>query len=223
MTNKDWNELKANDSWAIFKIMAEFVEGYDKMGSIGPCVSVFGSARTDVNNPYYLKAVETSKLLVEAGFGVITGGGPGIMEAGNKGAVEGKGVSVGLNIDLPFEQSSNQYVTHPVNFDYFFVRKVMFVKYTQGFITFPGGFGTLDELFEAITLIQTKKIDRKPIILFGSEYWNGMVDWIKSTMLEKEGNISKEDMDLIKITDDPAEAVSLINSFYESHPLRPNF
>ncbi len=223
MTEKDWNEIRTNDSWAIFKIMSEFVEGYEKMARIGPCVSVFGSARTKPDNPYYEKAVETSRLLVESGYGVITGGGPGIMEAGNKGAVEGKGKSVGLNIVLPFEQSCNQYVNHPVDFDYFFVRKVMFVKYTQGFITFPGGFGTLDELFEALTLMQTKKIDMKPVVLFGTEYWKGMVGWIEEAMLNMEGNISLKDMDLLRMTDDPEEAVKYINDFYESHPLRPNF
>jgi len=223
MTEKDWNEIRTNDSWAIFKIMSEFVEGYEKMARIGPCVSVFGSARTKPENPYYQKAVETSRLLVESGYGVITGGGPGIMEAGNKGADEVDGKSVGLNIVLPFEQSGNQYVNHPVDFDYFFVRKVMFVKYTQGFITFPGGFGTLDELFEALTLIQTKKIDPKPVVLFGKSYWQGLVDWIEESMLNAEGNISPKDMDLILMTDDPVEAVEHINNFYESHPLRPNF
>jgi uncharacterized protein (TIGR00730 family) len=223
MTEKDWNEIRSNDSWAIFKIMSEFVEGYEKMARIGPCVSVFGSARTDVENPYYQKAVETSRLLVQSGYGVITGGGPGIMEAGNKGATEGNGKSVGLNIVLPFEQSTNLYVNHPVDFDYFFVRKVMFVKYAQGFITFPGGFGTLDELFEALTLMQTKKIDYKPVVLFGKAYWSGMVDWIEKIMLNAESNISLKDMDLLRMTDDPQEAVNFINNFYESHPLRPNF
>jgi uncharacterized protein (TIGR00730 family) len=203
--------------------MSEFVEGYEKMARIGPCVSVFGSARTDVENPYYQKAVETSRLLVQSGYGVITGGGPGIMEAGNKGATEGNGKSVGLNIVLPFEQSTNLYVNHPVDFDYFFVRKVMFVKYAQGFITFPGGFGTLDELFEALTLMQTKKIDYKPVVLFGKAYWSGMVDWIEKIMLNAESNISLKDMDLLRMTDDPQEAVNFINNFYESHPLRPNF
>ncbi len=223
MTEKDWNEIRTNDSWAIFKIMSEFVEGYEKMARIGPCVSVFGSARTSVDNPYYEKAVETSRLLVQSGYGVITGGGPGIMEAGNKGATEGNGKSVGLNIVLPFEQSTNLYVNHPVDFDYFFVRKVMFVKYAQGFITFPGGFGTLDELFEALTLMQTKKIDYKPVVLFGKAYWSGMVDWIEKIMLNAEGNINVKDMDLLRMTDDPQEAVNFINNFYESHPLRPNF
>lgn len=223
MTEKDWNEIRTNDSWAIFKIMSEFVEGYEKMARIGPCVSVFGSARTKPDNPYYEKAVKTSRLLVESGYGVITGGGPGIMEAGNKGAAEGKGRSVGLNIVLPFEQSGNKYVNHPVDFDYFFVRKVMFVKYTQGFITFPGGFGTLDELFEALTLMQTKKIDMKPVVLFGTEYWKGMVEWVENAMLKLEGNISLKDMDLLKMTDSPEEAVKFINDFYEHNPLRPNF
>jgi uncharacterized protein (TIGR00730 family) len=220
---KNWNEIRTNDSWAIFKIMAEFVTGYEKMAKIGPCVSVFGSARTKTDNPYYDDAVKTSELLVNSGYGVITGGGPGIMEAGNKGAHQVGGKSVGLNIVLPFEQSCNQYVNHPVDFDYFFVRKVMFVKYTQALITFPGGFGTLDELFEVLTLIQTKKIEKKPVILFGTKYWGGLVDWIKSTMLEKEANINTEDLDLIKITDSPEEAIQMINDFYTNNPLRPSF
>jgi len=220
---KDWNEIRTNDSWAIFKIMAEFVEGYEKMARIGPCVSVFGSARTKIDNPYYTDAIKTSELLVNSGYGVITGGGPGIMEAGNKGADQIGGKSVGLNIVLPFEQSCNQYVNHPVDFDYFFVRKVMFVKYTQALITFPGGFGTLDELFEVLTLIQTKKIDKKPVILFGTKYWGGLIDWIKSTMLGQEGNINAADMDLIKMTDSPEEAIQMINDFYANHPLKPSF
>ncbi len=220
---KDWNEIRTNDSWAIFKIMAEFVEGYEKMARIGPCVSVFGSARTKTDNPYYQDAVKISELLVDSGYGVITGGGPGIMEAGNKGADQVGGRSVGLNIVLPFEQSCNQYVNHPVDFDYFFVRKVMFVKYTQALITFPGGFGTMDELFEVLTLIQTKKISKKPVILFGSKYWNGLVDWIKQTMLMEESNINAEDMDLIKVTDSAEEAISIINDFYKDHPLKPSF
>jgi uncharacterized protein (TIGR00730 family) len=220
---KNWNEIRTNDSWAIFKIMAEFVTGYEKMALIGPCVSVFGSARTKVDNPYYADAVKTSELLVNSGYGVITGGGPGIMEAGNKGADQIGGKSVGLNIVLPFEQSCNQYVNHPVDFDYFFVRKVMFVKYTQALITFPGGFGTLDELFEVLTLIQTKKIDKKPVILFGTKYWGGLIDWIKNTMLGEEANINAADMDLIQMTDSPEEAIQMINDFYKNNPLRPSF
>ncbi|MDG1174354.1 MAG: TIGR00730 family Rossman fold protein [Flavobacteriales bacterium] len=223
--NKEWNEIKTNDSWAIFKIMAEFVEGYDKMAKIGPCVSVFGSARTHEDNKYYKMAEEVSYLLTQNNYGVITGGGPGIMEAGNRGARRGAGVSVGLNIELPFEQSSNIYIDDDksIDFDYFFVRKVMFVKYAQGFITIPGGFGTLDELFEALTLIQTKKIAKFPIILMGSEYWSGMIDWIKDTMLIKEGNISPEDMDFMQIVDEPQAAVDIINEFYGNHKLKPNF
>ncbi len=223
--NKEWNEIKTNDSWAIFKIMAEFVEGYDKLAKIGPCVSVFGSARTKEDNKYYKMAEEVSYLLTQNNYGVITGGGPGIMEAGNRGARRGAGISVGLNIELPFEQSSNPYIDSDksIDFDYFFVRKVMFVKYAQGFIAIPGGFGTLDELFEALTLIQTKKIAKFPIILMGSEYWSGMVDWIKDTMLGEENNISPEDMDLMQIVDEPQEAIDIINEFYDNHKLKPNF
>lgn len=224
-TNKEWNEIKTNDSWAIFKIMAEFVEGYDKLARIGPCVSVFGSARTPEDNKYYKLAEEVSYLLTQNDYGVITGGGPGIMEAGNRGARRGAGISVGLNIELPFEQSANPYIDDDklINFEYFFVRKVMFVKYAQGFIALPGGFGTLDELFEALTLIQTKKIGVFPIILMGSEYWKGIIDWIKETMLGEEKNISPEDMDFIDIVDTPQEAVDIINEFYNKHKLQPNF
>ena len=223
--NKEWNEIKTNDSWAIFKIMAEFVEGYDKMAKIGPCVSVFGSARTHEDNKYYKMAEEVSYLLTQNNYGVITGGGPGIMEAGNRGARRGAGVSVGLNIELPFEQSSNIYIDDDksIDFDYFFVRKVMFVKYAQGFIAIPGGFGTLDELFEALTLIQTKKIAKFPIILMGSDYWAGMIDWIKETMLGKEQNISPEDMDFMQSVDEPQAAVDIINEFYGNNKLKPNF
>ena len=222
---KDWNEIKTNDSWAVFKIMSEFVEGYEKMSKIGPCVSVFGSARTKEDNKYYQLAEEVSYLLTQNNYGVITGGGPGIMEAGNRGARRGAGISVGLNIELPFEQSSNEYIDadKSIDFDYFFVRKVMFVKYAQGFIALPGGFGTLDELFEALTLIQTKKIGIFPIILMGSEYWKGMIHWIKQTMLGEENNISSEDMNFIQIVDTPQEAVDIINKFYNNNKLRPNF
>ena len=223
--NKEWNEIKTNDSWAIFKIMAEFVEGYDKLAKIGPCVSVFGSARTPEDNKYYKMAEEVSYLLTQNNYGVITGGGPGIMEAGNRGARRGAGISVGLNIELPFEQSSNPYIDEDklIDFEYFFVRKVMFVKYAQGFIALPGGFGTLDELFEALTLIQTKKIGKFPIILMGKEYWSGMIDWIVNTMLGEEKNISPEDMDLIQMVDTPQEAVDIINDFYNNNMLKPNF
>ncbi|MBL1278800.1 MAG: TIGR00730 family Rossman fold protein [Fluviicola sp.] len=222
---KDWNDIKINDSWAIFKIVAEFVEGYDRMAKIGPCVSVFGSARTKEENKYYQLGVEVSKLLAEGGYGVITGGGPGIMEAGNKGAQLGGGKSVGLNIDLPFEQNHNPYIDqkHNLEFDYFFVRKVMFVKYAQGFVVLPGGFGTLDELFEALTLIQTKKINQRPVVLIGKEYWTGLMDWIKSTMLEMENNVSAKDLELIKVVDTAQEAYAAIDEFYKHHELSPNF
>ena len=222
---KSWNAIKTADSWQIFKIMSEFVEGFDSMSKIGPCVSVFGSARTKPENQYYQIAEEIGYLLTQKGYGVITGGGPGIMEAANKGAKRGKGKSVGLNIELPFEQSHNEFIDNDklLNFDYFFVRKVMFVKYAQGFIVLPGGVGTLDELFEAITLIQTEKIGRFPIVLVGSSYWQGLLDWIKVTMLESEHNISPEDLDLFNIVDTPTEAVEIIEEFYKKYTLKPNF
>jgi uncharacterized protein (TIGR00730 family) len=222
---KDWNEIKTNDSWAVFKIMSEFVEGYERLAKMGPCVSIFGSARTKPNNPYYKTAEELAFQLTQNGYGVITGGGPGIMEAGNKGAQRGGGISVGLNIDLPFEQEANPFIDNDklLNFQYFFPRKVMFVKYAQGFIVLPGGFGTLDELFEAITLIQTKKIGKFPIILLGKSYWNGLIDWIKEVMLDQEANISKKDLNLLKIVDSPEEAVLEINKFYKKYSHKPNF
>ena len=222
---KGWNEIKTNDSWSVFKIMGEFVDGFEKLGQIGPCVSIFGSARTHKDDDYYKLATEIAEKIVELGFGIITGGGPGIMEAANKGAKRALGSSVGLNIDLPFEQSENPYIDDDksLDFDYFFVRKVMFMKYAQGFVVMPGGFGTLDELFEALTLIQTKKIGIFPIILMGSEYWKGMIHWIKQTMLGEENNISSEDMNFIQIVDTPQEAVDIINKFYNNNKLRPNF
>ena len=220
--DKSWNEIKTNDSWQIFKVMSEFVEGFEKLSKIGPCVSIFGSARTKVDNPYYLQAEEIAYMLTQKGYGVITGGGLGIMEAGNKGANRGKGKSVGLNIDLPFEQNSNEYIDKDklITFDYFFVRKVIFMKYAQGFIVMPGGVGTLDELFEAITLIQTQKIAPFPIVLVGSKYWSGLIDWIKDTMLGEEKNISPEDLDLFSIVDSSEEAV---DEFYSKYLLKPNF
>lgn len=221
---KDWNEVKSNDSWAIFKIMAEFVRGYEKMSKIGPSISVFGSARTQPHDKYYQKAVNISRMLSEHGYGVITGGGPGIMEAANKGAQEGEGQSIGLNIDLPFEQQGNSFIDHDSNlkFDYFFVRKVIFVKYSQGFVVLPGGFGTMDEMFESLTLIQTKKIVQKPVVLIGTQYWKGLMDWIKSTMLD-EGNIAGVDLDLFKVVDEEEEAVQFIDDFFKTHPFMPNF
>ncbi|MFQ3332574.1 MAG: hypothetical protein ACI84S_000581 [Thalassomonas sp.] len=222
---KNWNAIKTSDSWQIFKIMSEFVQGFETMSKIGPCVSVFGSARTKPDNKFYKQAEEIGYLLTQSGYGVISGGGPGIMEAANKGASRGEGKSVGLNIELPFEQSSNPYIDNDklINFDYFFVRKVMFVKYAQGFIVLPGGVGTLDELFEAITLIQTQKIGKFPIVLVGKAYWEGLMDWIKEVMLEREKNISIEDLDLINIVDTPVEAVDIINDFYQKYTLKPNF
>jgi len=222
---KNWNAIKTSDSWQIFKIMSEFVQGFETMSKIGPCVSVFGSARTKPDNKYYKQAEEVGYLLTQSGYGVISGGGPGIMEAANKGASRGEGKSVGLNIELPFEQSSNPYIDNDklINFDYFFVRKVMFVKYAQGFIVLPGGVGTLDELFEAITLIQTQKIGKFPIVLLGKTYWEGLLVWVKDVMLEKEKNISLEDLDLINVVDTPVEAVEIINAFYKKYTLKPNF
>ena len=225
LKQKTWNEIKTNDSWAIFKIMSEFVDGYEKLSRIGPCVSIFGSARTKPGEKYYKLAESIAFKLTQHGYGVITGGGPGIMEAGNKGAHRGGGVSVGLNIELPFEQNDNPFVDKDKNleFDYFFVRKVMFVKYAQGFVAMPGGFGTLDELFEAITLIQTNKIGKFPIVLVGTEYWGGMMEWIKATVLEKYKNASPKDIDLFSIVDTDDEVVEIINNFYNKHHLSPNF
>ncbi len=222
--SKGWNEIKTNDSWAIFKIMGEFVSGFEKMSVIGPCVSIFGSARVREGHPYYDLAVKISKKISEAGYGVITGGGPGIMEAGNKGAKLAGGTSVGLNIDLPFEQHDNPYIDEDksLDFDYFFVRKVMFVKYSQGFVVMPGGFGTLDEFFEALTLIQTHKIHTFPIILVGTDFWKGLLDWIKNTLV-KAGNISPKDLDLIKLVDTEDEVVEIIDAFYKGRTLSPNF
>ena len=223
--HKNWSEIKSENSWAIFKIMAEFVEGYEKLAKIGPCVTIFGSARTKPDHPYYILAEDIAYQLTQKGYGVITGGGPGIMEAGNKGAKRGKGSSAGLNIFLPFEQSSNPFIDYDklITFDYFFVRKVMFVKFSQGFIVLPGGFGTLDELFEALTLIQTKKIGKFPVVLVGKSYWQGLLDWIKSTVMEREKNIEPIDLNLLSVVDTPEEAVGAIDDFYNKYMLRPNF
>ena len=222
---KTWNEVKSNDSWAIFKIMSEFVNGFEKMAKIGPCVSIFGSARTSSDHKYYKLAEEIAYKLTKNGYGIITGGGPGIMEAGNKGAIKGGGISVGLNIDLPHEQESNAFIDPESNiyFDYFFVRKVMFVKYAQAFVVLPGGFGTLDELFESITLIQTHKIGKFPIVLVGKDFWEGLIDWIKNTMLKEFQNISPEDLDLFSVVDTSDEIVEVIDEFYRKYALKPNF
>jgi hypothetical protein len=222
---KDWSEIKVKDSWQIFKIMAEFVDAFEKLAKIGPCVSIFGSARTKPDNQYYQLAEDIAFKLTQKGYGVITGGGPGIMEAANKGANKGGGMSVGLNIELPFEQYSNPYidVDKLITFDYFFVRKVMFMKYAQGFIVLPGGFGTLDELFEALTLIQTKKVAAFPVILVGKEYWGGLIEWIKSSVLMKEKNINEIDLELLSLVDTAEEAVKNIEKFYSKYLHKPNF
>ena len=222
--NKNWNQIKTNDSWALFKIMSEFVEGYEKLSAIGPCISIFGSARTPEHHPTYKLTVNIAEAISKSGYGIISGGGPGIMEAANKGAQKGGGASVGLNINLPFEQYSNPYIDQDklIDFHYFFVRKVMFVKYAQGFIVMPGGVGTLDELFEAFTLIQTSKVAKFPIILVGTSYWSGLVDWLKNTLLI-EKNISPEDIDLIEIVDSAEEVMNCLDRFYSNNNFKPNF
>jgi len=222
---RTWAEIKTSDSWQIFKVMSEFVEGFEKMASIGPCVSIFGSARTKPGTPYYELAEEIAFRLTQNGYGVITGGGPGIMEAGNKGAKRGGGRSVGLNITLPHEQSSNPFIDNDklITFKHFFVRKVMFQKYAQGFIVLPGGFGTFDEFFESATLIQTGKIGRFPIVLVGKNFWKGLVDWITAVVLQEQQNISADDMELFTVVDTAEEAVAVIEKFYSKYLLSPNF
>ena len=221
---KYWNEIRTNDSWSLFKVMSEFVNGYEKLSSIGPCISIFGSARTKSNHPTYILTTEIAKAVSKLGYGVITGGGPGIMEAANKGANEVGGVSVGLNINLPMEQESNKYIDKDklIDFQYFFVRKVMFVKYAQGFIVMPGGVGTLDELFESFTLLQTSKINKFPIILVGRDYWKGLIDWIKEKLLG-QNNISSEDLKLFEVVDTVEEVIECLNRFYKIDNFKPNF
>lgn len=218
-----WSEMKGENSWTMFKVIAEFVDGYERLNKIGPCVSIFGSARTKPEHKYYKMSVDIAKLLVNEGYGIITGGGPGIMEAGNKGAMEAGGTSVGLNIELPFEQGHNPYIDVDKVFDfkYFFIRKVMFVKYAQALVVLPGGFGTMDELFEVLTLKQTSKVSPIPIILVGSEFWTGLKDWIKNVMCDQFANVSPADLDLMPITDDPNEVVQIINDFYAHESLKP--
>ena len=220
-----WNELKTKNSWMLFKIMSEFVEGFEKMGLHNPCISIFGSARTPNTHPNYKLASEIAQRIVGLGFGVITGGGPGIMEAANKGAQEAGGASVGLTIDLPFEENHNNYIDKDrmINFDYFFVRKVMFVKYAQAFVVLPGGFGTLDELMEAITLIQTSKIKKIPIILVGTSFWSGLIDWLKQTLLAQNNTISKGDLDLFSCVDTADEVIGLLKQYYSDTDTGPNF
>ena len=222
---KTWNEIHITDSWRVFKIISELVEGFEKLARIGPCVSNFGSARTTPDNKYYILAEDIAFRLTQKGYGIITGGGPGTMEAANRGARRGKGKSVGINIDLPFEQRPNPYIDSDklITFDHFFVRKVMFMKYAQGFIVLPGGFGTFDELFEAITLIQTRKIGKFPIILVGRKYWSGLIEWIKEQMLAEEHNIREEELNFFTLVDTSDEAVEAIVSFYSRYLLSPNF
>ncbi len=221
---KDWSDIKATDSWQIFRIMSEFVDGFERMARIGPCVSIFGSARTKPDNVYYKLADEIAFKLTLEGYGVISGGGPGIMEAANKGAKRGNGKSVGLNIELPFEQKPNEFIDHDksINFHYFFVRKTMFLKYSQGFIALPGGFGTMDELFEALTLVQTHKIGEFPVVLVGKKYWQGLIEWVKATMVA-EGNVNESDLDYFHVVDTADEAVKVITDFYSKYLLKPNF
>lgn len=224
-TEKEWNEIKSNDSWAVFKIMSEFVNGFENLSRIGPCVSIFGSARTKADHKYYQIADELAFQVCKKGYGVITGGGPGIMEAANRGASRAGGKSVGLNIVLPFEQNHNPYIDKDksLEFDYFFVRKLMFVKYAQGFVVLPGGFGTLDEFFEALTLIQTHKIGKFPIVLMSRSFWGGLIDWMKKVLLETNNNINEEDLELFYLADTVEEAVEHIDSFYSKYLLKPNF
>jgi hypothetical protein len=215
----------SKDSWSIFKIMSEFVEGFDALHRIGPCVSIYGSARTGPDTQVYKDAQRMASLLAESGYGVITGGGPGVMEAGNKGAQEAGGSSVGLNIELPFEQHDNPYIDRDksIDFDYFFVRKVMFVKYSQAFIVMPGGFGTLDELFEALTLVQTGKLKKRPIILYGSHFWGGLIEWFEKVLLTEFSTISENDPHLMNVVDSPEEALKIIAAYHANTPLKPNF
>ncbi len=221
---KNWSETISYDTWEIFKVMSEMVEGFEKLSRIGPCVSIFGSARTKESNLYYKQAEEIAYLLTKAGFGIITGGGPGIMEAANKGAHFAGGKSVGLNIDLPFEQNPNPFIDRNklINFNYFYVRKTMFMRYSMGFIALPGGFGTLDELTEAITLIQTHKLVKFPIVLVGRNYWKGLIDWVNTVVLNEQ-NISPADLDIFSVVDGAAEAVACITEFYKTYALKPNF
>ena len=224
MESENWIE-KSHDSWSVFKIMGELVEGYEKLSQLGPCVSIFGSARTKPDDKFYKDTVEISESIVKLGLGVITGGGPGIMEAANKGAQKAGGVSIGLNIDLPHEQMPNPFIDSDkvIDFDYFFVRKVMFVRYAQAFVVMPGGFGTLDEFFEAITLIQTLKIERFPVILYGSEFWSGCIDWIKNIVCKKFNNVSEDEMFLFEVVDSKNEIIQILKKFYDKKKFAPNF
>ena len=225
MNSQEWFKKRSHDSWSVFKVMGELVEGYERLSEIGPCISIFGSARTKPDNYYYKETIKISELIVSKGLGVITGGGPGIMEAANKGAQNAGGVSVGLNIELPFEQSHNEFIDSDkiIDFDYFFVRKVMFVRYAQAFVVMPGGFGTLDELFEAITLIQTNKIEKFPVILYGSDFWSGCIDWIREIVCKKFNNINPDEMLLFELVDSKEQIVNILKKFYNNKKYAPNF
>ena len=223
-TQKKWHDIKTEDSWHILKVVSELVEGFDTMAKIGPCVSIFGSARTKPDDENYKLTEEIAYKISNLGFGVISGGGPGIMEAANKGAMRAGGKSVGLTINLPFEKGGNEYIDYDklLTFNFFFVRKLMFIKYAQGFIVMPGGVGTLDEFFEAMTLIQTKKIGKFPIVLVGKSFWGGLIDWVKQTVLDKFNNISAEDLDLFHLVNTADEAVEAIDNYYKKYEISPN-
>lgn len=222
MTNEHHSVISSDEPWRLFRIMAEFVEGFETLSRVGPCVTIFGSARTPKNDPYYKLTVDVAKLAVKDGFGVITGGGPGIMEAANEGAKLSGGKSIGLNIQLPYEQLPNPFVKTLINFRHFFIRKVMFLKYTSGVIIMPGGFGTMDEMFEALTLIQTSKVNHLPVVLMGSDFWKGLLDWLRATMHNK-GYIDKCDIDTLQVTDDPEKAMEIINKRDGSKKVVANF
>lgn len=219
---KTWSDIKSHDSWSVFKIMSEFVDGMDRLSTIGPCVAIFGSARTKPDDPYYKLTTEIAIELTKLGFGIITGGGPGIMEAANKGACESNATSVGLNIRLPYEKHGNQYIDKEIDFNYFFVRKTLFMRYAQGYIVMPGGLGTLDELFEALTLIQTDKMVDFPVVLVGKEYWSGLIQWMREVLLTRQ-MIKEEDFDIFHLVDTKEEAVTVIKEFYEKFDVKPNF
>ena len=215
------DSAQARESWKVFQIMAEFVEGFERLARIKPAVSIFGSARTELEHPYYQLAQKIARLLSDAGFSVVSGGGPGIMEAANKGAFNGKSPSIGLNINLPAEQFANEYQDISLNFQHFFARKVMFVKYASAYVVLPGGFGTLDELAEILTLVQTGKTRKIPIILIDAGFWNGLIEWFKTTLV-KEGTINQEDLDLFMVVDQPEQVVDIIFSYYEQRGFAPS-
>lgn len=212
----------SDDTWRLFRIMAEFVEGFETLSRVGPCVTIFGSARTPIDHKYYEMTIDVARLAAKQGYGIITGGGPGAMEAANKGAMMENGSSIGLNIQLPYEQLPNPYIKTLLNFRHFFCRKVMFLKYTSAVIIMPGGYGTMDEMFETLTLIQTQKVGSLPLVLMGTEFWKGLIDWLENTML-KHNYILDADLSLMKITDDPQEAIDFISKHKETKKVTANF